>query len=203
MKIRAVWEKDPSNFDHIMLRAACCTCFLEFLRSGEISVPSDHDYDPGAHLSYGDVTLDNLRDPQRAEVRIKASKTDPFRQGVSVFLGRTNTPLCPVAALAAYCAVRGSARVPYFRFKDGKPLTRERFVHHFREALAAAGLDPQRFAGHSFRKGAATTAAACGLEDSLLQTLGRWESNAYQLYIELPRERLAEVSQQLVPSPTR
>ena len=38
------------------------------------------------------------------------------------------------------------------------------------------------------------TAAACGMEDSLIKALGRRESSAYQSYIRLPGERLAEVS---------
>ena len=84
-----------------MLWAACCTCFFGFLRSGEITVPSAGEYDPGAHLSYGDVTLDSRESPTMAQVNIKASKTDPFRKGVSIYIGRTNNGLCPVAALAS------------------------------------------------------------------------------------------------------
>ena len=34
LKLRSVWEKDASNFNHIMLWAACCTCYFGFLRSG-------------------------------------------------------------------------------------------------------------------------------------------------------------------------
>ena len=63
-----------------------------------------------------------------------------------------------------------------------------------RAALKEAGLDPSKFAGHGFRIGAATTAAARGVEDSLIKTLGRWESSAYLLYVRIPRERLAGIS---------
>ena len=70
-----------------------------------------------------------------AQVNIKASKTDPFRKGVSIYIGRTNNGLCPVAALAAYFASRGSGPGPFFQFSNGSPLTSESFVTKVRDAL--------------------------------------------------------------------
>ncbi len=66
-----------------------------------------------------------------------------------------------------------------------------------REALEEAGVDPGRYNGHSFRIGAATTAAARGLEDSTVRTLGRWKSLAYLEYIKIPREQLATYTARL------
>ena len=194
LRMRHVWERNSREPDNIMLWAACTTCFFGFLRSGEITVPSQHEFDPGAHLCAGDVTLDSRSAPQIAQLNIKASKTDPFRHGVSIFLGKTGNRLCPVTALAAYLAIRGNQPGPFFQFRDGRPLSRERFVVKVREALTEAGLEASKFAGHSFRIGAATTAAARGVEDSLIKTLGRWESSAYLLYVRIPRERLAGLS---------
>lgn len=50
------------------------------------------------------------------------------------------------------------------------------------------------YAGHSFRMEAATTAAECGLEGSLIKVLGRWKSEAYHLYIKTSRDKLAQVA---------
>ena len=111
-----------------MLRAPACTCFFGFLRSGEVVVPSDSEYDPAVHLSFRDVRLDNTMDPQFLEVTIKASKTDPFHQGVQVYLGRTNTDLCLVAAVLTYMVYRGTDSGPFFRYTRIRALTRERFV---------------------------------------------------------------------------
>ena len=55
----------------------------------------------------------------------------------------------------------------------------------------------------SFRIGSATTAAACGIEDSLIQTLGHWKSAAYLRYIRIPREQLANLSVVLAKSVNR
>ena len=97
----------------------------------------------------------------------------------------------------AFMAARGPETGPLFRCQNGHPLTRDAFVRGIRAALQEAGFDPAKYAGHSFRIGAATTAAARGVEDSLIKTLGRWESSAYLLYVRIPRERLASISSQL------
>ena len=44
---------------------------------------------------------------------------------------------------------------------------------------------------------AATTATVAGLEDSAIQTLGRWESSAFKRYIRLDPRYLASMSSTL------
>ena len=67
-------------------------------------------------------------------------------------------------------------------------------MREVRKALVAAGVDQSKYSGHSFRIGAATTAAAAGIADSNIKTLSHWESAAYQLYVRLSREELASIS---------
>lgn len=164
---------------------------------GEITVPSDGAYDPASHLSFRDVAIGNPSEPTMVQIHLRQSKTDQFRQGVDVFVGRTWDDLCPVAAVLAYLAVRGASPGPLFRFRDGRYLTRERFVARVRQALDTLGLDSRQYAGHSFRIGAATTAASCGIEDSVIKTLGRWHSSAFLTYIRTPRNQLASISRRL------
>ena len=87
--IRDVWSKSSPTHDQIMLWAAFTLAFFGFLRSGEICSPSDKAYDPSAHLSFSDVAIDDPQNPSIMRVHLKTSKTDPFRKGVDVFLGRT------------------------------------------------------------------------------------------------------------------
>ncbi len=76
-----------------------------------------------------------------------------------MFIGRVSSDLCPVSAMLAYLLVRGSHAGPLFAYCDGRPLTRQRFVAAVRQALESAGVQAASYAGHSFRIGAATTAA--------------------------------------------
>ena len=200
LRLHQVWNRQPTSWDHIMLWAACCLGFFGFLRSGEMTGPEDGEFDPGQHLSFSDIAVDNTSNPRTMSIRIKQSKTDPFRLGVTIFVGRTDTTLCPVAALLSYLALRGPGEGPLFRFRDGQALTRTRLVTSLRKALAEAGLKPEAYAGHSFRIGAATTAAACGVPADTIKTLGRWKSQAYQLYVRLPKQQLAGISRTLASS---
>ena len=65
-----------------------------------------------------------------------------------------------------------------------------------RQIMPSARI-PGNFSSHSFRIGAATVAARSGIPDHLIQTMGRWSSNAYQLYIRMPADSLAALSQKL------
>ena len=54
------------------------------------------------HLSVGDIKINDRKKPSFLEVRIKASKTDVFRRGVTIYLGVTGVDICPVAAILSY-----------------------------------------------------------------------------------------------------
>lgn len=149
------------------------------------------------YLSWGDIAVDSTVTPRVLRVRMKQSKTDKLRHGVDVFVGRTGCSLCPVAAVLAYMAIRGSQMGPFLKFVDDKPLTKDSFTRKTREALQAVGLPYQDFAGHSFRIGAATAAARAGVEDSTIRMMGRWSSSAFLSYIRTPRDQLASFSRNL------
>ena len=109
-----------ASYDNALLWAACCTAFFGFLRSSEMTVPSQATYDPTIHLSMQDVAVDNRSSPSLVRILIKQSKTDPFRQGVYIYLGRTGNAICPVQALLSYLALRGDIPGPLFIFQTGR-----------------------------------------------------------------------------------
>ena len=177
-QIRAVWSSSPDP-DVLMLWAVVTLAFFGFFRSGEITVPSVTAFNPTLHLCWGDVSVDSRETPTMIKVHLKVSKCDQFGRGVNVFVGHTEDDLCPVVAVLNYIAQRGEQSGPFFCFSDHTPLTKARFITKVREALAAAGVDCSSYSGHSFRIGAATTAAQAGVADSVIQALGRWTSAAF------------------------
>ena len=196
--LKEYWSANNQGDDTLMIWAACCLCFFGFLRAGEICTPSNAKFDPGCHLSPADISIDDLSHPSILRICIKQSKTDPFRKGVHIIVGATGDCLCPVAAVLQYLAIRGKEPGPLFRFSNGSALTRQNFVSSVRRALSGIGLQTSLYSGHSFRIGAATTAAAQGISDALIKTMGRWESIAYTTYIQTPIDQIAAVSRRLL-----
>ena len=136
--LQSVWVKNEANAQTAMLWAAACTGFFGFLRAGEFTIASRNAYDPQVHFSLADLSIDSHSAPTMISLRIKQSKTDPFRQGVDVFLGATQADICPVKAMVDYIAVRPQSPGPLFITDIGTPLTRNVLVNELHACSPAA-----------------------------------------------------------------
>ena len=188
------WSTDGAQFEQKMLWAACCLGFFAFMRAGEFTVTPTQ----SCPLLPEDVAVDSHTQPSYLSIRLRRSKTDLFGKGITLFAGRTYQRVCPVAAVLSYLAVRPPSKGPLFIHQDGTSLTRVQLVQQVRQALSRKGWDVSHYSGHSFRIGAATTAAARGIPIPIIKTLGRWESEAYTSYIRTPREQLADIPRQML-----
>lgn len=195
-KIHSTWSQQPITFNKTMLWAAFCMGFFGFMRSGEFT-STVQDNELITSVSISDVSIDSRTNPQVLTIYVRRSKTDQFSEGKQIHLGRTGNDLCPVSAILAYLAVRPRNPGPLFVYQDGSPLSRRQLVTQLRSALSEAGIDTTGFSGHSFRIGAATTAASAGLSDSLIQRLGRWKSDAFKSYIRKNSKEIAAVTARL------
>ena len=184
------------SLSELRLAATCLLAFAAFLR-----------YDEIAKLRCCDITFSG----GNMAVHILSSKTDQYRQGDTVLVARTNSPMCPVAMMERYFALAGlshSSPLLVFRgitrTKHGERLRatgglsytrmRELFIEKWREL----GFATERLGLHSLRAGGASAAANAGVPDRLFKRHGRWRSDtAKDGYIKDSREALMSVSRNL------
>ena len=90
--------RSPSGHTHDikMIRAACTLAFFAFLQAGEMTVPNNQTFDESTHLSVLDVAVDDATNPAVMRIKIKQSKTDPFRKSI---------PICREDQLKSLCGV--------------------------------------------------------------------------------------------------
>ena len=176
-------------YTDVLMRSAIALAYFGFLRCGEFTTTSKV-FDPDTNVCLGDVVVQF----NEACLILKASKTDPFRQGVSIAYFRVNCSLCPIEALEKFLQLRvrfaNIPQTPLFLFKDYSHLTRAKFLELLHKTCERAGLNSNNYKGHSFRMGAATSAAARGLQDHLIQCLGRWRSDAYKTYVTVAKSSI-------------
>ena len=174
--------------DKRMLWCAFTLAFYGFLRCGEFVAPGINTHDASQHLTWSDLSCSH----SSLQVTIKSSKTDPFCKGCTLSLPATQTSTCPVSAYTKYrqvCTVATPTK-PVFVFTSGTFLTRASLTSHLRDLLQKGGIDPASYASHSFRIGAATTAASVQTPEWLIQTLGRWSSDCFKTYIQCPQSTI-------------
>ena len=154
-----------------MLWSAFTTAFYGFLRASEY-----------VNLCWNDVT----HNEDQMAITLHQSKTDPFRRGLNVHLFKTTSSTCPLKAFKRYkdSVTNTSANSSLYRTGRFTPLSHSAVTRVIRQLLSQAGLNSSEYVSHSFRIGAATTAAAADLPAWIIKGLGCWSSDAYLSYIQ-------------------
>lgn len=169
-----------SSFEVCLFKAAFLLAFFGFLRVGEFSVTSQEG-EVGHVLSIRDVLV---KTGQYMEVTIRTSKTDQRGESATLrFLYGMDPVLCPVVAMSNFLRMRPVRAGPLFIHFGGGPMTRYQFESILKKGITLMGLPPTNFSSHSFRIGAATSAAIRGIPIDMIKNRGRWRSSAVNLYI--------------------
>ena len=199
--LRILSHLDQNTQSGATLYAAFCLAFAAFLRIGEFTYTAR---DLQAE-DFGDwfLTRRSVRlHEDHLELTLPASKTDPFRRGVTLTVAASGDEACAVKALHHLFRWETSSDSPLFQIEGA--FTRTAVTNHLRQILTSLGVQGH-YSGHSFRRGAATSAREAGLSSDEIQLLGRWKSDAYRLYIVTHPARILAVSRrhQHLPSHQR
>ena len=174
-----------SHYVRCMLQSMFLLCFHAFLRIGEITIHSKawHEF----VIQVSDVTIST----SSLTLVMCHFKHNTSGRPVTLSISRTHDKYCPVLALSRFLQVRATAQGPLYACANAYPVSRNFFCEHLTKTLKYAGLDPDKYKGHSFRIGAATAAADAGLSETQIQTMGRWKSTAFKRYIRIPMLQLS------------
>ena len=175
-----------NRVEQAMFRAASSLAFFGLLRVSEYTSSQRHSFDPEYTLLRSDVRFNS--EFTIMYITIKASKTDPFRQGCTIRLAKLVDPLCPIFNMRAFLSVRPRTSPVLFSASPQSFLIRQDMVNLIRNC--GLGIN---FNTHSFRIGGASAAAAAGIADSQIQILGRWSSNAYRRYLHLSDDAVRDL----------
>lgn len=184
-QLRSILRFTAGNFrifDRDMLTAALLLAFFGMLRISEYTVPASGQFDPFQHLGPNDIRINWFR--QSASIYLRQSKSDPFREGVTVRVAATGNDLCPLRALTIYLLRRRNRPGPLFVFHDNTFLRRSHVAALLQQQMAPCA----HFNTHSLRQGGATALAAAGTPQYVIQILGRWRSDAFKRYLEFSDE---------------
>lgn len=125
------------------------------------------------------------------EVELRRSKTDQESFGRVVSIARgSHVETCPVRALDGWMVERGPWLGPLFVRMDrfgrisGNRMSGQAIAAVVKRAAAGAGLDPDRYAGHSLRSGLVTAAHEAGRSDTaIMLTTGHRSVNTLVRYV--------------------
>ena len=171
-----------SSYETILFRAAFSLAFFAFLRVGEFTAKSRSDKGTKI-IAVSDVAFEG-EGPRALKIILRYSKTDQVGHASILTINAAGaTKVCPVSAINSFLSVRPKCAGPLFVHMDQSPLTRYQFQSILQKSLEFSGHSACRFSTHSFRIGAATTAAICGFDSEDIKRLGRWKSGAFRLYI--------------------
>lgn len=168
------------------------TAFYSIARLGEFTIPNLTAFDPTLHVKRSDIVNDTDRNGLKTTAfHLPRTKSSPT--GEDVFWGKQNGPTDPEAALLNHLRVNdppaNSALFAYKHRKVYRPLTKSKFIARVAQAAKAAGLDPLQ--GHSIRIGATLEYLLRNIPFDVVKTMGRWASEAFQLYLRKHAQILA------------
>ena len=183
--------------DKDMIKAVMSTLFFGCLRAGELCVQDGTFFNRKLNVSIDDVTF--FHQKEYFVLHLKRSKTDTYNHGVDIYIG------CSKKGICAYCFMRAyMSSIPHtisrssalFTHHEGLPLSKSYFISASKLLISQMGLDTSQYSGHSYRAGAASSAAISGFSEWELKLFGRWQSNIYSIYLRKP-ELVASFAQKI------
>ncbi|TFY50163.1 hypothetical protein EVJ58_g11160 [Rhodofomes roseus] len=183
------------------LGAAVWACavvgFYSIARVGELTVPTLQGFQTTLHVTRKQLRPETDRSGRSVwALRLPATKSSP--SGETLSFARQDGATDPEAALAAHFRINdpGPDQALFaFWYTDRamrrrqRVLTKDQFLKAIAAAAQNAGIDPLQ--GHGMRIGGTLEYLLRGTPFDVVKTMGRWKSDAFQLYLRKHAQILA------------
>jgi hypothetical protein len=192
------WKVDIDQ--KLLMWAISTVAFHGAFRIHELLCKVETTFDPDFALLGEDIKLKEGVDKVRIlEVKLKCPKENRTGKAVIIDIFETGGTLCPVKAFTRWWnRTEQNKKLPVFRNKTGVPVTGAK-MNQWLRLLLGKHVNPKKgkFSGHSFRIGLATTLGSLGFSNDDIKEAGRWSSNVYEVYMQLPRRRRLKIAEKI------
>jgi hypothetical protein len=166
-----------ASYDDTLALALLLTGFHGLMRLGELTWPDSRNLQ-----DYRKVILRNSLQihPKSFQFTLPGHKADRFFEGSIVLIQSTDLDDDACAPFLRYLALRDRLfplRAELWLKEDGTIPTRAWFLRFLRQHF------PGHIGGQSLRAGGATALAEAGVPPHMIQPIGLWSSEAFQIYI--------------------
>ena len=173
------------SFEVILFKTAFVLAFFGFFRISELLGQNMSLKRARKAVKVADVKME----PSKMSICLNGSKCDQRMKGEKIVLQRERvyTEVCPVLTTREFLRIRPKSSEYLLVHYNSSQLTRFQFQAVLKKVAKQLGWPIQSYSSHSFRIGAATTAAMNGDSIDMIMEKGRWKSSAVKNYIRLER----------------
>jgi len=189
---------DFSNILSANIFSAFVTAFGALMRVGEYTVPkASSAFDKKLCLTRKDIQFKHRKRKDKktrvnAMIRPEKSGKESKRKATKQLLAYE----CGDILSAGFCLEKllfdwdpveseKAGDTPLFRdpSRNGAAITAPQIRHALKQCVELIGLNPKFYSTHSLRSGGATALFHAGASPLVIQLMGRWSSEIYQIYI--------------------
>ena len=182
--LRLMYKKiDTRKNEDLALWCSFLVAFFCLFRKANV-VPKDSSFDVSKILTRSNIGLDTEK--KMVYIYCGFSKTNQYRKKeMFIPIPSNNDPCLDLYRHMSLLKKRvpAPADAPAFTYDKKKFINYKQFSNSLKLTLKKAGLNPDLFSGHSFRRGGASFLFSVGASQLMVQVLGGWSSLVYTRYL--------------------
>ena len=187
--LKLMYKKiDIRKNEDLALWCSFLVAFFCLFRKANV-VPKDAAFDVSKILTRSNIGLDTEK--KMVYVYCSFSKTNQYRKReMFIPIPSNKDPCLDLYRHMSLLNERVPAPpdAPAFTYGKNKYINYKQFTSLLKLTLKKAGLDPDLFSGHSFRRGGASFLFSVGASQLMVQVLGGWSSLVYTRYLHMSEQ---------------